>query len=73
MLFKKYVQVLTSRNAEVFPSAKFTGTNCFIVGSQTARVMVDTGSYSEVDPTFAQRLLGLMQQQNFRISGIYLT
>lgn len=67
------IQTLTSFNSEIFPSAKFLGTNCFILGSGPKRILVDTGSFPEVDRTFGKRLLKMMLAQKFRIEKIYLT
>lgn len=62
-MIKKYLHYITSYNNEIFPSAKFAGTNCFIVGSEKERFLVDTGSFPEKDPTFVPRLREFMQKQ----------
>lgn len=59
-MIKKYIQSITSINSEVFKSANFSGTNCFIIGAQPKRFMIDAGSFPEIDPTFKPRLLSLM-------------
>ena len=72
-MLKRYIQTITSFNPDLFPAAKFTGTNCFIIGSREERIMVDTGSSQQVDPSFTERLASLMQTQNFYIDKIFLT
>ena len=60
-MIKRYLHYLTSFNNEIFPSARFAGTNCFIVGCNKDRFLIDTGSYPEKDPTFVPRLKELMK------------
>ena len=67
------INSLTSYNQAIFPSAHFLGTNCFVLGSQHKRILVDTGSCAEVDPTFIIRLNLMMQKYKFEISTIFLT
>lgn len=59
-MIKKYLHYVTSYNNDIFPSARFAGTNCFVVGSSRERFLVDTGSSPEKDPTFIPRLKELM-------------